>query len=72
MRPAGQTSRGEIFLGALMFNYRIFYSGKQVDLKADSQYAAKLAGAKHFNVPKAKQHMITPVLIDTTHSTSQF
>ena len=45
--------------------YQVFYSGMSRLMEAPSLLAAKEAGIRYFNPPKSKQHLVTPVLVDT-------
>jgi len=47
-----------------MNGYRVFYNGRELDLYADTQYAAKLMAIELFKVPRSKESMITVVLCE--------
>ena len=47
-----------------MKGYIVFYNNQKCEVFAPSLYDAKLAGIKHFKVPKSKQHLVTPVLAE--------
>lgn len=47
-----------------MNGYRVFYNGRELELYADTQYAAKLMAIELFKVPRSKESMITVVLCE--------
>lgn len=50
-------------------HYVCFYNGKTIELNAKSSYAAQQEVANFFAVPAKKQHLITVLRADVTHST---
>lgn len=44
--------------------YLAFYNGKQAEVWADSQYAAKQLAIVYFKVRKSQQHMVSVVLCE--------
>ena len=58
-----------------MNGYIAFYAGKELEVFATSQYAAKCIAVEKFKAPKSKQHMVSVMLCQkdgeqVTHSTS--
>lgn len=47
-----------------MNGYICFYSGKRVEIMADTLYAAKLKAIAALKVPKSKQHMVSVTLAE--------
>jgi hypothetical protein len=47
-----------------MNGYIAFFNGKQIELCAQSQWAAVLLAREHFKPSKTKQHMITVCLAE--------
>lgn len=47
-----------------MNGYIFFFNGKQVEIMADSLYAAKLKAIEHFKPAKSKLHMVHGMLAE--------
>ena len=47
-----------------MNGYVCFYSDKQIEIRAESLYAAKLKAIKQLKVPKSKQGLLAVVLAE--------
>ena len=48
-----------------MNGYVAFYKLKQIELYAESLYAAKLKAVEEMRVPKSKQHLVSVMLAET-------
>lgn len=66
-----------------MHGYKVFFNGREAELKAASQYEAKLKAIEYFKVVPSKRHMVSVVLCEkdigpdgvgtqVTHSTAAF
>lgn len=60
-----------------MNGYIAFYNGKQIELHADTLFAAKTKAVAAFKVSAKKAHMVSVVLAEkdgetVTHSTAEF
>ena len=60
-----------------MNGYKAFYSGKEIEVYAETLYAAKLKAVAAFKASPKKAHMISVVLCEkdgetVTHSTAEF
>ena len=60
-----------------MNGYKAFYSGKEIEVYAETMLAAKLKAVATFKVSPKKQHMVSVVLCEkdgetVTHSTTEF
>jgi hypothetical protein len=47
-----------------MHGYIALYNGKQVEIHADSLYAAHLKAVEHFKPPKSKKHLVSTHLVE--------
>ncbi len=52
-----------------MNGYICFYNSKQIEIRADSLYKAKLEAIKQFHPPKSKAHMVSVMLAEKDNNT---